>query len=88
MKLSPNAEAIFKDMENKYSRCITSVYEKKYFQAELDAYTIKGYKDAIKNAYNSECISKDEEVHLLEVLKCYLMSIQKLLKESEAIIDA
>lgn len=62
--------------------------EKKHFQAELDAYTIKGYKDAIKNAYNSECITKDEAVHLLEVLKCYLISIQKLLKESGAIIYA
>ena len=87
MKLSANAEAIFKDMENHYSRCITRVYEKKYFQAGLDGYTITGYKDAIKNAYNSECINKDEATHLLEVLKCYLMSINKLLEKSEVMSD-
>jgi hypothetical protein len=83
MKLSKNAEAIYKDMENKYSRCITRVYEKKYFQAGLDGYTITAYKEAIDNAYNSDCITKDEAVHLLKVLKCYLISISKLLEESE-----
>lgn len=72
MKLLANAEAIFKDMENQYSRCITMVYEKKYFQAGLYVYTI----------------TKDEAVHLLEVLKCYLMSIGKLLEESEVMLDA
>ena len=30
---------------------------------------------------------KDELVHLLEVLKCYLMSISKLLAQSEVMSD-
>lgn len=88
MKLSANAEAIYNDMETKYSRCITRVYEKKYFQAGIDGYTITGYKDAINNAYNSECVTKDEALFLLEVLKCYLMFIHKLLEESEVMKDA
>lgn len=88
MKLSANAEAIYKDMEIKYSRCITRVYEKKYFQAGLDVYTITAYKEAITNAFNSDCITKDEAVHLLEILKLFLMSIHKLLKESEVMKDA
>lgn len=88
MKLSANAEAIYKDMENQYSRCITRVYEKKYFQAGLDGYTITAYKYAIENAFHSECITKDEAVHLLEVLKCYLMYINKLLEESEVMKNA
>ena len=88
MKLSTNAEAIYKDMESQYSRCITRLYEKEYFKAGLDGYTITGYKSAIINAFNSECITKDEAVHLLEVLKCYLMTISKLLEESEVLLDA
>lgn len=88
MKLSANAEAIYKDMETKYSRCITRVYEKKYFQAGLDGYTITAYKDVIKNAFNSDCITKDEAVHLFEILKCFLMSIHKLLEKSEVMKDA
>ena len=88
MKLSANAEAIYKDMEIKYSRCITRVYEKKYFKAGLDGYTITAYKEVIKNAFHSECITKDEEVHLFEILKCFLMSINKLLEESEVMKDA
>lgn len=88
MKLSTNAKAIFEDMEIQYSRCITRLYEKEYFKAGLDGYTITGYKGAITNAFNSECITKDEAVHLLEVLKCYLMSISKLLEESEVMLDA
>lgn len=88
MKLSANAEAIYKDMETKYSRCITRAYEKKYFQAGLDVYTIISYKDAIKNAFNNDCITKDEAVHLFEILKCFLMSIHKLLEESEVMKDA
>lgn len=88
MKLSANAEAIYRDMETKYSRCITRAYEKKYFQAGLDGYTITAYKEAIKNAYNSECITKDEAVHLFEILKLFLMSINKLLEKSEVMKDA
>ena len=88
MKLSTNAEAIYKDMESQYSRCITRLYEKEYFKSGLDGYTITGYKSAITNAFNSECITKDEAVHLLEVLKCYLMTISKLLEESEVLLDA
>lgn len=82
MKLSANAEAIFRDMEIQYSRCITRLYEKEYFQAGIDAYTIIGYKDAITKAFDSDCITKDEAIHLLEVLNCYLISISKLLEES------
>lgn len=88
MKLSANAEAIYKDMETKYSRCITRAYEKKYFQAGLDGYTITAYKDAIKNAFNSDCITEYEAVHLFEILKCFLTSIHKLLEESEVIKNA
>lgn len=87
MKLSANAKAIYEYMDTQYSRCITRVYEKEYFKAGLDGYTITGYKDAITNAYNSGCISKDEAVYLLEVLKCFLMSIIKLLGESEVMSD-
>lgn len=82
MKLSANAEAIFRDMEIQYSRCITRLYEKEYFQACIDAYTIMGYKDVITKAFDNDCISKDEAIHLLEVLNCYLISISKLLEES------
>ena len=81
MKLSANAEAIYKDMETKYSRCITRAYEKKYFQAGLDGYTITAYNEVIKNAFNSECITKDEAIHLSEILKCFLISIHKLLEK-------
>lgn len=88
MKLSTNAEAIYKDMESQYSRCITRLYEKKYFQASLDAYTITSYKGVITIAFNSERITKDEAAHLLEVLKCYLMAISKLLEESAVMMDA
>lgn len=88
MKLSANAEAIYKDMETKYSRCITRAYEKKYFQSGLDGYTITAYKEVIKNAFNSECITKDEAVHLLEILKLFSMSIHKLLEKSEVMKDA
>ena len=88
MKLSTNAEAIYKDMESQYSRFITRLYEKEYFKAAIDGYTIAGYKGAITNAFNSECITKYETVHLLEVLKCYLMTISKLLEESEMMLDA
>lgn len=87
MKLSTNAKAIYKDMESQYSRCITRIYEKEYFQADLDAYTITGYKGAITNAFDSGCITKDEAVHLLEVLKCYLLTISKLLPRSEGVSD-
>lgn len=88
MKLSANAEAIFKDMENLYSRCITRVYKKKYFQAGLDGYTISSYKEAIKGAYNSECITKDEAVHLLVILNCFLRSLNKLVEKREVMKDA
>lgn len=87
MKLSANAEAIFRDMEIQYSRCITRLYEKEYFQAGIDAYTITGYKGAITKAFDNDCITKDEAIHLLEVLKCYLMSISKLLEESCVMSD-
>lgn len=87
MKLSANAEAIFKDMEIHYSRCITRLYEKEHFKAGLDGYTIIGYKGAITNAFDSGCITMDEAIHLLEVLKCYLMSISKLLEKSEVLSD-
>lgn len=83
MKLSTNAEAIFRDMEAQYSRCITRFYEKEYFQAGLDGYILTGYKSAITNAFDNDCITKDEAIHLLEVLKCYLMYISDLLEESE-----
>lgn len=83
MKLSTNAEAIFRDMEIQYSRCITRLYEKEYFQASLDAYTITGYRVAITKAFDNDCITKDEAIHLLEVLNCYLISISKLLGESK-----
>lgn len=88
MKISANAEAIVKDMEIKYSRCITRIYEKKYFQAGLDGYTIKAYKEAIENTYNSGCITKDEAVQLFKLLKCFLNSIHKLLEKSEVMKDA
>lgn len=87
MKLSTNAKAIYKDMESQYSRCITRIYEKEYFQAGLDGYTIPGYKDAITKAFDSGCITKDEAVHLLELLKCYLLTISKLLSQSEVLSD-
>lgn len=82
MKLSANEEAIFRDMEIQYSRCITRLYKKEYFQAGIDAYTITGYKDAITKAFDNDCITKDEAIHLLEVLNCYLIFISKLMKES------
>lgn len=89
MKLSANAEAIYKDMSTKYSRCLTRFYEEKYFKAGLDVCTITAYTEAIKKAYNSEFITKDEAVHLLEVLKCYLMAINKLSEEKfEVMKDA
>ena len=87
MKLSANAEAIFKDMEIQYSRCITRLYEKEYFQAGLDGYIITDYKGAITNAFNSDCITKDEAIHLLEELKCYLLTISNLLSKSEVMSD-
>jgi hypothetical protein len=87
MKLSANAEAIFRDMEIQYSRCITRLYEKEYFQAGIDAYTITGYKVAITMAFDNDCITKDEAVHLLEVLKCYLLSISKLLAQRDVMSD-
>lgn len=87
MKLSANAEAIFRDMEIQYSRCITRLYENEYFKACIDRYTITGYKGAITKAFDNDCITKDEAIHLLEVLKCYLMSISKLLEESQVMSD-
>lgn len=88
MKLSANAEAIFKDMEMQYSRCITRLYEKEYFQAVLAVYTIIGYNGIITKVFDSDCITKDETVHLLELLNCYIMSISKLLTESDVMKDA
>ena len=82
MKLSANAEAIFRDMEIQYSRCITRLYEKEYLQADIEAYIIMGYKGVITMAFDNDWITKDEAIHLLEVLKCYLISISKLLEES------
>lgn len=87
MKLSANAEAIFKDMETQYSRCITRLYEKKYFQASLDAYTIAGYKGIITIVFDKAFITKDEAEHLLEVLTCYLTSINKLLEEESVVMS-
>jgi hypothetical protein len=66
MKLSANAEAIFKDMEIQHSRCITRLYEKEYFQSALDGHIIMGYKRAITDAFDSDCVTKDEAAHLLE----------------------
>lgn len=88
MKLSKYAEMIYKDMTYQYFRCIERLEKKELFKAGLYGYTITGYKGAITNAFNSECITKDEAVHLLEVLKCYLMFISKLLEESEVKLDA
>ena len=87
MKLSANAEAIYEDMDIQYSRCITRLIEKEYFKAGLDAYTITGYRGVITNAFNSDCITKDEQVHLLQVLKCYLLAISNLLSKSEVMSD-
>lgn len=87
MKLSVNAKVIYEDMDIQYSRCITRLIEKEYFKAALDAYTITGYRGAITNAFNSDCITKDEQVHLLEVLKCYLLAISNLLSKSEVMSD-
>lgn len=87
MKLSANAKAIYEDMDIQYSRCITRLNEKEYFKAGLDAYTITGYIGAIKNAFNSDCITKDEQVHLSEVLRCYLLTISNLLPKSEVMSD-
>lgn len=87
MKLSANAKAIYEDMDIQYSRCITRLNEKEYFKAKLDAYTITGYVGAIKNAFNSDCITKDELIHLSEVLKCYLLTISNLLPKSGVMSD-
>lgn len=51
-----------------------------------NAKTISRYID-IKCAKSSDFVN-DEAVHLLEVLKCYLLSISKLLAESEVMADA
>lgn len=87
MELSASAKAIYEDMNIQYSRCITRLMEKEYFKAGLDAYTITGYRVAITNAFNSDCITMDEQVHLLEVLKCYLLAISNLLSKSEVMLD-
>ena len=87
MKLSVNAEAIFRDMEIQYSRCITRLYENEYFKACIDGYTITGYAGAITKAFDNDWINQDEAIHLLEVLKCYLLYISKLLEESEVMPD-
>lgn len=57
-------------------------------KAGLDAYTITGYRGCITKAFNSSSITKDEQVHLLEVLKCYLLAISNLLSKSEVMLDA
>lgn len=88
MKLSLNAEAIFKDMENQYSRCITRVYEKKYFQAALDAYLITGYEDAIFNAEMTGNINNKETKYLLKLLREFVMDIYNKLKGIEVMKDA
>lgn len=88
MKLSANAEAIYKDMENQYSRCITRVYEKKYFQAALDAYLITGYEDAILNAEMTSNINNKDTKYLLKLLREYVMDIYNKLKESEVMKNA
>lgn len=42
----------------------------------------------MKLSTNAKAIYKDEAQHLLEVLKFYLMSISKVLEESEVMSDA
>lgn len=39
------------------------------------------------NAFNTDYITKDELIHLLEVLKCYLLNISNLLPKSEVMSD-
>ena len=80
MKLSTFAEAIYKDMENQYSRCLIRVGKKELFKAGLDAFILGAYKDAIDKAYDSGCITKDEGLHLFEVLKCFVNGISKLIE--------
>lgn len=88
MKLSANAEEIFKDMENQYSRCITRVYEKKYFQAVLDAYLITGYEDAIFNAEMTGNINNKDTKYLLKLLREFVMDIYNKLKGIEVMKNA
>lgn len=88
MKLSANAEAIYKDMEKQYSRCITRVYEKKYLQAGLYAYLITGYEDAIFNAEITGNINNKDTKYLLKLLREFVMDIYNKLKESEVMKNA
>lgn len=88
MKLSTNARSIYNDMTMMYTRCLKRIKQEEFFKAGLDGYTITGYKGAIINAFNSACITKDEAVHLLEVLECYLMTISRSPEESEVMLDA
>ena len=83
MKMSPNAKAIYEDMDIQYSRCVARMVEKEYFKAGLEAYIITGYIGTITNAFNSDRSTMDEQVYLLEVLKCYLLAISNLLSKSE-----
>lgn len=83
MKPSTNAEEIFRNMKFQYSRCTTMLYEKDYSKAGLYVYIIMGYKGVITNDFDNDCITKYEAIDLLEVLKCYLTSISKILEESE-----
>nr|DAM71414.1 MAG TPA: hypothetical protein [Caudoviricetes sp.] len=72
MELSNYADMIYKEMTLMYSNCLIKIDNKELFKASLDGYAIRGYKDAIENAYNTLLIDKEEAIHLFEVLKDYL----------------
>lgn len=88
MKLSTNARAIYNDMTMMYTRYLKRIKQEEFFKAELDAYLITGYKEAILNAKRSGAIDNHDTCHLLKILKYYLEDVYLNIKVIEVKLDA